>query len=102
MYTKAKILIADDSLDLLDALKLFLEGRSYRVCIVFSEELFTSELKNFKPDVTILDVRVKSMGDGREICRSIKSDIETKNIPVILMSADYKALEIIKSAAQTQ
>ncbi len=36
------------------------------------------------------------MGGGREICRSIKSDIETKNIPVILMSADYKALENYK------
>ncbi len=99
MYTKAKILIADDSLDLLDALKLFLEERSYRVCTVFSEELFTSELKNFKPDVIILDVRVKSMGDGREICRSIKSDNETKNIPVILMSADYKALENYKECS---
>ncbi len=99
MYTKAKILIADDSVDLLDALKLFLEEQAYRVCTVFYKELFMSELKNFKPDVIILDVLIKSMGDGREICRSIKSDIETKNIPVILMSADYKALENYKECS---
>ncbi|MGI8584756.1 MAG: response regulator [Chitinophagaceae bacterium] len=58
-----------------------------------------TELKNFKPDVIILDVYIKSMGDGREICRSIKSDIETKNIPVILMSADYKELENYKECS---
>jgi DNA-binding response OmpR family regulator len=33
------------------------------------------------------------MGDGREVCRTIKSAEETQNIPIILMSADYKALE---------
>jgi len=93
LLKKPKILIVDDSIDLLEVLKIFLEGKSCQVCTVNSKELFTTQLKTFKPEVIILDVYVKNFGDGREICRAIKYNIETKNIPVILMSADNKALE---------
>ena len=93
MSTKSKILIVDDSPDLLDALMIFLQDKSYLISTANSKELLQTELKRFKPDVIILDVFIMNMGDGREICRVIKSNTETMNIPVILMSANYQALE---------
>jgi len=88
-----KILIADDSQDLLEALKIFLEGKFYNVCSAITKESLETELKHFKPEIILLDIYIKGIGDGREICRTIKSNKETENIPIILMSADYKALE---------
>lgn len=93
MLTKTKILIVDDSSDLLKVLKIFLEKKLYQVSIASTKELFTTELRNFKPDVILLDIYMKDIGDGREICKTLKSNIETKEIPVILMSAANKALE---------
>ena len=83
----------DDSPDLLDALKIFLEYESFKVCTVTSPESLKTELKLFKPDVIILDVYIHGHSDGREICKIIKCDKATSHIPVILMSVSKKALE---------
>lgn len=94
MHTKTKILILDDQADLLEALAIFLEYESFDVCTVVSEELFNTEMKRFKPDVIILDVYVKGNCDGRDICKMIKSNSETRDIPVMLMST---SLELLKN-----
>lgn len=93
MHNKTKILILDDHADLLDALTLFLEESSFDVCTVVSEELFKIELKRFKPDIIILDVYIKGDCDGRNICKMIKGNSETRHIPVILMSASIQLLK---------
>ncbi|HUS03162.1 MAG TPA: response regulator [Chitinophagaceae bacterium] len=93
MHTKTKILILDDYADLLEALTIFLEGQSFEVCTVGHEESFKAELMRFKPDVIILDVDIKGICDGRKICKMIKSNMETKHIPVILMSASIPLLK---------
>jgi DNA-binding response OmpR family regulator len=41
----------------------------------------------FKPDLILLDVMLNG-ADGREICRNLHSGTETKNLPVILFSAN--------------
>lgn len=92
MKTNTKILILDDSPDLLDALVMFLERHHFNVCAVTSDELFKTQLKRFKPDVIILDVYINGHANGRDICRAIKSSEDTKHIPVMLMSASIKAL----------
>lgn len=102
MNKQNKILIVDDSADLLVALKMFLQNESYKVSTIMSFEFLTTEIKRFLPDVLILDVYLNSKGVGRDVCRKIKSDIETMNIPVILMSANYKASKIITNAEQMQ
>lgn len=98
MNSKTKVLIVDDSPELLGAVKLFLETKSYEVNTIADPRLLVAQLKHNKPDIAILDIFLNGMGDGREICRSLKSDNETKNIPVILMSSDYKVLEYYKES----
>lgn len=93
MNTKIKILILDDSPDLLDALRIFLEYESCEVYTVGSKELLKTELKRRKPDIIILDVYIHGHADGRAICKIIKSDIETRHIPVLLMSVNKRGLE---------
>lgn len=93
MSTKSNILILDDSPELLDALKIFLENHSYTVCAVTSGDLLASELKRFTPDLFILDVFIGFNTDGRSICKMIKSNEATSLIPVILISASKSGLK---------
>ncbi len=93
MYLKNKILILDDNPDILDVLTIFLEKASYQVCTVMSSGLLYTELKRFKPQLILLDVFIKGIDEGRQICNIIKSDNKTMQIPVILMSVSSKGLE---------
>lgn len=96
MPKRTKILILDDSAELLDALTLFLEEHSFEVRTAISEILFKIELERFTPDVIILDVYIKNNVDGRNICRMIKSNSESRDIPIILMSASTELLKNYK------
>jgi DNA-binding response OmpR family regulator len=82
-----KILILDDSNDLLDALKLFLEKQFLDVVTVNSYASLKVELTSFKPELILLDVFINGISEGREICKAIKYDKATCHIPIILMSA---------------
>lgn len=93
MNTKAKILILDDSEDILDVLSIFLASQCIKTCTAKNLELFKTNLIRFKPDLIILDVYIRGQVDGREICKTIKAGNITKHIPVILMSVSKKGLE---------
>lgn len=83
-----KILIVDDDVDILDALKFLLEDRGYQVAISskgeYAEKL-TERAKNL-PDLIVLDIMLGDK-DGRVICRKLKGSDKTRHIPIILVSA---------------
>jgi len=87
-----KLLILDDSDDLLYAMKYILENNEYIVKILNHAGNISSEIIEFVPDILILDV---NLGDenGREICKKIKMNPETKDLPVILFSSYPKSLD---------
>lgn len=87
-----KIIIADDSEDILDSMKMFLELKQFNVRTTMDSENLIPELISFDPDLLILDVYLSGF-DGRELCRSIKQNKETQHIKIILFSAARQALE---------
>lgn len=90
---KKKVYIADDDPDILEVLTIILEDRGYDVTT--SPDGKSLNKLNDVPDLVLLDVRM-SGSDGSEICRVLKSKDETKNIPVILISANRNLTEIAK------
>jgi DNA-binding response OmpR family regulator len=44
-----------------------------------------NQLGNFKPDVLVLDVMMPNM-DGVTLCKKMRSDVSTMNIPIIMLS----------------
>lgn len=93
----AKILIIDDDPDILEVLQLTLEMEGFETKTnPHGEEIF-NEVTLFKPDVIILDILL-SGNDGRILCKKLKSGEDTKNIPVILISAHPRAKESIKES----
>jgi DNA-binding response OmpR family regulator len=86
-----KIVLVDDSRDLLEVLKYFLEGKGYEVYAVTGEEDLLPVIKSFSPDLVILDIFLRGE-DGRDICKKLRQQDETKYICVLLFSASSNAL----------
>lgn len=87
-----KILIIDDDESILDAVSLVLEEEGYIVDVMLKGDEAFDKIAAFKPDAILLDV-LMSGKDGRDICRKLKKDEATKNIPVIMISAHPSAKE---------
>ncbi len=89
-----KILAIDDDSDILNAIQYTLEDAGYKVKT--SEKGENAEnlhgTKNGLPNLIILDVLLSGK-DGRDICKKLKSQKETKHIPIIMISANPHAKE---------
>ncbi len=80
------ILIVDDARDSLELLNRILEERAYRVRLATSGRLALKSIAAKLPDLILLDVKMPEM-DGYEVCRRLKSNRHSRNVPVIFISA---------------
>ncbi len=84
----ARILVVDDDPDILDAVRFMLEDEGYIVTTTEKGE-YAENLHDGNgglPDVILLDILLSGK-DGRTICRQLKSQADTKHIPIIMISA---------------
>jgi DNA-binding response OmpR family regulator len=86
-----KIVLVDDSKELLEVLQFFLEGKGYEVYSVTGGEELLPVIRSFSPDLVILDIFLRGE-DGRDICKKLRQQDETKYICVLLFSASSNAL----------
>lgn len=84
-----KILVVDDDKDILTLVKMTLTMNGYNTEVLSRWEAIDHSIRNFRPDLILLDVSLGG-ADGREICKRLKSQQETKQIPVILFSANIE------------
>ena len=87
-----RILAVDDNEDILEVIKLILEDYNYEVTTLADGGLLFDKLSENHPDLILLDVMLGKV-DGRELCRVIKTQKETMDIPVILISASHQVQE---------
>jgi len=80
------ILVVDDDETLLKTVRPILMTHGFSVLTATTGEDGLTIVKNQKPDLVILDVILPKM-KGREVCKAIKENEETKNIPVIFLTA---------------
>jgi len=81
----ANILIVDDSPTEIHVLKTMLEKNGFTVSSASSGEEGIEKSKNEKPDLILMDVVMPGM-NGFQAARSITSDPETNDIPIIIVS----------------
>src|SRR5689334_3423541 len=89
MYT---ILVADDSMSLLEFFTEYLKESSFHLKIAWDEESLFRELKTGVPDLILMDVKLND-SDGRKLCKLLKSTTGFQNTPVILMSGSHRTLK---------
>ncbi|HTD42118.1 MAG TPA: response regulator [Mucilaginibacter sp.] len=81
-----RILVLDDNQDILDVVHETLSYEKFEVKSTADSNKVMALIKEFTPDLVILDYRVAGENGG-EICRRIKSHPEYYDIPVIIFSA---------------
>lgn len=89
--TSKRILIIDDEPDIVLLLKSRLESHGFNVESAYSGEEGLEKIKDFNPDVILLDVIMPFMS-GYTVCSHIKSD-ETLNRPVIMLTSRHREVD---------
>ncbi len=82
----AKILIADDDLDIRESLQVILESRGYKVATAANKPECMEGIRADKPDLLILDIMMDSWQDGFEIARELKQAAEFKELPILMLT----------------
>ena len=86
-----KILVVDDDEGIIEVIQIVLEGEGYEVHTNMNGEGLQS-LSDL-PDLILLDVLL-SGNDGRDICKLLKSNPRTQQIPIIMLSAHSDASKV--------
>ncbi|SRR5581483_7355434 len=92
-----RLLVVDDDPDILEFLQVILEEEGYAVVTSEKGEYLEQLHNGGLPHLILLDVLLSGK-DGREIVKSLKSQPETKHIPVIMFSAHPSAEETARQA----
>ncbi|HEY9653465.1 MAG TPA: hybrid sensor histidine kinase/response regulator [Coleofasciculaceae cyanobacterium] len=82
---KASILIVDDTPENLRFLSTTLTEQGYEVLTAINGSLALMGAKTARPDLILLDIKMPGI-DGYEVCRQLKIDEQTREIPVIFLS----------------
>lgn len=84
--SKELIYAVDDEVHILQLIKYNLELSGFRVLTFDSGESLLNECKNTLPDLFMLDIMLPGI-DGLEVCRILRQDSRSKNIPIIMLTA---------------
>jgi CheY-like chemotaxis protein len=92
-----RILIVDDNQPILEAMAAILDSDGYLVTTAGDGLDAWEEIGRDRPSMVVLDIEMPGL-DGCEVCRRIKSQPETRAIPVILVSGCGKTAELARNA----
>jgi len=94
--TKGNLLIVDDTPENLQVLSATLSEQGYQVRGVVKGKMAIRAAKSAQPDIILLDIRMPEM-DGYQVCENLKADPETRDIPIIFISAIDDVLDKVKA-----
>ncbi|MBD2652588.1 MULTISPECIES: response regulator transcription factor [Synechocystis] len=80
------VLLVEDSSSQREMISGILKDHGWQVTIACDGVEALEKLQSFSPDLVVLDIVMPRM-NGYEVCRRIKSDPKTKNVPVIMCSS---------------
>lgn len=92
------IMIVDDTPENLRIMENILHGQGYTVSAFRRGPIALKSAANKKPDLILLDIMMPEM-DGFAVCRNLKEDETTRDIPVIFISALDDPVDKIKAFA---
>jgi len=82
-----KIVIVDDDEAIRELVSDVLETENFKVIKCADTDEGYKRILKSKPDLVILDVKMPQIG-GIELCRLLRENIETKNVPVIMLTVE--------------
>ena len=89
-----KILVVEDEAPIQELLQFNLERKKYHVKVVDSGERALEVAGEYMPDLILLDIMLPG-ADGLEVCKQIKANPETVQIPIIMLTALSEEADIV-------
>lgn len=93
---KGNILIVDDVIENLKILTEILTQQGYKVRSVTNGQMALRTISHNPPDVILLDINMPEM-DGYQVCKALKADAYSSEIPIIFLSALNEVLDKVKA-----
>lgn len=97
MNNKKTVLICEDDEGVTDVTRIVLDSRGYNIETCNHSDTIVKMVKRIKPALILLDLWMPGVG-GEHVCIDLKNDPETKNIPVIIVSATKDVKKIAENA----
>jgi len=91
---KASILAVDDEQDILELIQYNLQRNGYHVVGVTSGEDALKQAQNLLPDLILLDLMLPGV-DGLDVCKILKNNADTAEIPIIMLTAKGEEADIV-------
>ncbi len=94
-----RILIVDDQVEVRDLVEVTLRSDHYQILEAKNGQEAIDIARTNKPDLTIMDIMMRGGIDGFEATRIIKNDPETKECPIIILTAKGQEVDRNKGFA---
>ena len=82
-----KVLIIDDDIDVVEAMKIALESVGYEIEYAYGTDEGFEKLLSFGPDLLILDVMMGKGAGGFVLARKIRKDSRFDDVPVLMLTS---------------
>lgn len=89
-----RILIIEDEPDIIEVLKYNLEKNHFSVASAASGEAGLKAAGELLPDLVLLDLMLPGI-DGLEVCRRLRDDARTRDIPVVMLTAKGTESDVV-------
>lgn len=87
-----RLLLADDSITIQKVVELVLAEEDFEIKSVNNGDEALAAISSFKPDIMLVDIVMPKI-NGYQLCEKIKSNPETKDMPVILLAGAFEPLD---------
>jgi DNA-binding response OmpR family regulator len=91
---EAKVMVVDDDVHLLAALKMILQPWGFQITTLDDPQKFWEVLETTSPDLLILDVEMPGY-NGIELCMAVRNDLRWSQLPVLFLTAHSES-EIVR------
>ena len=91
---KAHILVVDDEEDILELVAYNLGREGYEVDCVTTGETALRAARSKQVDLIVLDLMLPG-ADGLEVCRALRSDPQTRDIPIVMLTAKGEEADVV-------
>ncbi len=89
-----EVLIVEDEPDIAELMRFHAEREGYKAHVVQSGRIALDTVKRQRPDIILLDLMLPDL-NGLEVCRRLKWDKSTRDIPVLIVSAKGDESDIV-------
>jgi DNA-binding response OmpR family regulator len=86
-YDMAKLLIADDLVPIRQMVRITLSTQGWTILEAENGQKALDMARSEHPDLMLLDVDMGAGPNGFDVCRELKASEDTKNIPIVMLTA---------------